>query len=182
MRLEPHPGVKVAGRRQPRSSTQDRLSASKRIGQRIRSWRLHRRSEHARSWYAIVDGNNTQIDAIRACATKYQVQVPILIDFIHVIQYLWKAAGTFFYPGDPAGRDWVKTQAEKILQGNAGDVATGIRRRATRFGYTGKEREGADTCATVRTRKSCDGVSASTPGPRGVAGLSLGLRHAVWSA
>jgi len=114
----------------------------------------HRRDpEHARSWYAIVDGNNTQIDAIRACATKYQVQVPILIDFIHVIQYLWKAAGTFFYPGDPAGRDWVKTQAEKILQGNAGDVATGIRRRATRFGYTGKEREGADTCATYLDNK-----------------------------
>jgi hypothetical protein len=109
--------------------------------------------EHARTWYAIVDGNNTQIDAIRACAQQYKVQVPILIDFIHVVQYLWKAAGTFFYPNDPAGRDWVKTQAEKILQGNAGDVATGIRRRATRFGYTGKERGGADTCATYLDNK-----------------------------
>lgn len=114
----------------------------------------HRRDpEHARSWYAIVDGNNTQIDAIRTCATKHQVTVPILIDFIHVIQYLWKAAGTFFYPNDPAGRDWVKTQAEKILHGKASDVATGIRRRTTRFGYTGKEREGADTCATYLDNK-----------------------------
>jgi hypothetical protein len=109
--------------------------------------------EHARTWYAIVDGNNAQIDAIRSCAEKYQVTVPILIDFIHVVQYLWKAAGTFFYPNDPAGRDWVKTQAEKILHGNTRDVATGIRRRATRFGYTGREREGADTCATYLDNK-----------------------------
>jgi hypothetical protein len=108
---------------------------------------------HARTWYALVDGNNTQIDAIRACAAQYQVQVPILIDFIHVVQYLWKAASTFFYPNDPAGRDWVKTQAGKILDGKASDVATGIRRRATRFGYTGKERGGADTCATYLDNK-----------------------------
>src|SRR5207249_7904351 len=60
--------------------------------------------EHSRAWYAIVDGNNAQIEAIRFCAEKYQVTVPILIDFIHVVQYLWKAAGTFFYPNDPDGR------------------------------------------------------------------------------
>jgi hypothetical protein len=114
----------------------------------------HRRDpEHARPWYAIVDGNNAQIEAIHALAEQYQVQVPILIDFIHVVQYLWKAARSFFYPDDPAGRDWVIAQAEKILHGKASDVATGIRRRATRFGYTGKEREGADTCATYLDNK-----------------------------
>ncbi len=109
--------------------------------------------EHARTWYAIVDGNTAQIEAIRSCAEKYQVTVPILIDFIHVVQYLWKAAGSFFYPNDPAGRDWVKTQAEKILQGKARDVAIGIRRRCTRFGYNPKEREGADACATYLDNK-----------------------------
>ena len=109
--------------------------------------------EHARTWYALVDGNNTQIEAIRSMAATYQVQVPILIDFIHVLGYLWKAAGSLFYPKDPAGRDWVKDQAAKILHGKAGDVATGIRRRATRFGYTPKEREGADTCATYLDNK-----------------------------
>jgi hypothetical protein len=114
----------------------------------------HRRDpEHARPWYAIVDGNNAQIEAIRALADKYQVQVPILIDFIHVIQYLWKAANSLFYPKDPAGRDWVKAQAAKILAGKARDVATGIRRRATRFGYSPKEREGADACATYLDNK-----------------------------
>lgn len=82
---------------------------------------------HARPWFAVVDGNNTQIDAITACAAWYQVRVPILIDFIHVVQYLWKAAATFFYPGDPQARDWVKAQAAKILHGSARDVRAGSR-------------------------------------------------------
>jgi hypothetical protein len=114
----------------------------------------HRRDpDHARAWFALVDGNNAQIEAITACAHDYQVEVPILIDLIHLVQYLWKAAGTFFYPGDPEAKIWVTTQTGKVLDGKSGDVVTGIRRRATRFGYNPKEREGADTCATYLENK-----------------------------
>ena len=100
-----------------------------------------------------MDGNNAQIDAINARAAEYQVDVPILIDFIHITQYLWKAAGSFFCPGDPAARAWVRAQAAKILAGKARDVWTGIRRRATSYGYSTKEREGADTCASYLENK-----------------------------
>ena len=65
---------------------------------------------HARPWFAVVDGNNAQIAAINALAAERQVKIPVLIDFIHVVQYLWKAAGSFFYPGDPAARAWVKNR------------------------------------------------------------------------
>ena len=62
----------------------------------------HRRDpHHLRPWFAVVDGNNAQIDAITACARRYQVTVPVLIDFIHVTQYLWKAAGSFSTPAIP---------------------------------------------------------------------------------
>jgi hypothetical protein len=47
-----------------------------------------------------VDGNCAQIAAITALPAERQAEVPVLIDFIHVVQYLWKAAGSFFYPGD----------------------------------------------------------------------------------
>jgi hypothetical protein len=110
--------------------------------------------DHRRPWYAVVDGNNAQIAAITKYAGNYGVQVPILIDFIHVVQYLWKAAGAFFYREDHTeARDWVKEQAAKILDGKANDVAAGIRRRASRFGYTKKERQGADECATYLDNK-----------------------------
>jgi hypothetical protein len=108
---------------------------------------------HLRPWFAVVDGNNAQLDAIAACAARYQVKVPVLIDLIHVVQYVWKAAGSFFYPGDPAARDWVRDQAAKILDGKARDVRAGIRRRATRYGYSTREREGADACASYLENK-----------------------------
>lgn len=109
--------------------------------------------DHARPWLAVVDGNNAQLAAIRSLAAKYQVKVPILIDLIHVVQYLWKAAGTFFYPGDPEARAWVRGQAAKILDGRHCDVRAGIRRRATTYGYSPAERAGADACADYLEHK-----------------------------
>ena len=114
----------------------------------------HRRDPgHQRPWFAVVDGNNHQIQTITALAAKHGVQVPILIDLIHVTQYLWKAANSFFYPGDPAARAWVKQQTAKILAGRHRDVRAGIRRRATTYGYSPAERAGADECAAYLENK-----------------------------
>ncbi|MGH3845845.1 MAG: ISKra4 family transposase [Pseudonocardiaceae bacterium] len=114
----------------------------------------HRRDpDHHRPWVALVDGNTTQIDAIGAEATRRQVSVTIVLDFIHVLEYLWKAAWSFFYPGDPDAQAWVADQATTILEGKAATVAAGIRRRATQFGYSPSERKGADQAATYLTSK-----------------------------
>lgn len=114
----------------------------------------HRRDpDHRRPWVALVDGNNTQIEHIQAEATRRQVSVTIVLDFIHVLEYLWKAAWTFFYPGDPDAEAWVADQATKILEGKSATAAAGIRRRATRFGYSPSERKGADQAATYLTNK-----------------------------
>ena len=71
----------------------------------------------------------------------------IVIDFIHVLEYCWKAAWSFFDKGEPAAEEWVADQARKILHGKARQVAAGIRRRATTYGYSTAERAGADECA-----------------------------------
>jgi hypothetical protein len=114
----------------------------------------HRRDcDHLRPWFAVVDGNNHQIQAITTLAANYQVTVPILIDLIHVTQYLWKAANSFFYPGDPEARAWVRDQTAKILDGKHRDVRAGIRRRATACGYSPAERAGADECADYLEHK-----------------------------
>jgi hypothetical protein len=104
--------------------------------------------DHERTWVALVDGNHTQIAAINAEAAARSITVPIIIDFIHVLEYVWSAAWSFFDKGDPDAEDWVTTTTRKILQGNAVQVAAGIRRRATRFGFTGTERKNADITAT----------------------------------
>jgi len=44
---------------------------------------------HARPWIALVDGDVHQIEVIRAQAGARGVTITILIDFIHVLEYLW---------------------------------------------------------------------------------------------
>ena len=72
--------------------------------------------------------------------SRRHITVPILIDFIHVLEYIWKAAWSFFEHSDPAAEEWVAGQALKILDGKAAQVAAGTRRRATAFGYSPAER------------------------------------------
>jgi hypothetical protein len=108
---------------------------------------------HERTWVALVDGNNTQIEAITTEANRRGVTVHIICDLVHVLEYLWKAAWSLFYTGDPAAETWVAEQATKLLEGKAAQVAAGIRRRATRFGYSAAERAGADACADYLSAK-----------------------------
>ena len=109
--------------------------------------------DHRRVWIALVDGNNQQIQAITAEAARRGKAVTIVIDFIHVLEYVWIAAWSFFDKGDPDVEAWVADQATKILNGRSSDVAAGIRRRATRFGYSATERKGADDAATYLDNK-----------------------------
>jgi len=108
---------------------------------------LRRDGARERTWVALVDGNNHQIDRIQTEARRRRVKVQIVVDFVHVLQYLWSAAWSFFDEGDPAAERWVKEKAREVLDGNAGIVAASIRRKATRLHLDPKQRENADTCA-----------------------------------
>ncbi|MCA1700260.1 MAG: ISKra4 family transposase [Actinobacteria bacterium] len=113
-----------------------------------------RRDPHReRDWVALVDGNNHQIERIEAEANARDAQVAILVDFVHVLEYLWKAAWSFHREGDPAAEAWVRRHAEGILQGRATTVAGNIRRQATKGGLDPPQRAGADACARYLTNK-----------------------------
>jgi hypothetical protein len=102
---------------------------------------------HERAWVALVDGNNHQIDRIKQEAKKHKVKVTILIDCVHVLEYLWSAAWCFFKEGDPAAESWVAEKALAVLEGKSGIVAAAIRRKATRLGLDPDARANADRCA-----------------------------------
>jgi len=108
---------------------------------------------HTRTWVALVDGNNHQIDRIHAEARTRKVNVPILIDFVHVLEYLWRAAWSFHAEGDPAADEWVRRHAQGVLDGGATRVAGNIRGAATRAGLEPAQRANADTCAKYLTNK-----------------------------
>jgi hypothetical protein len=110
--------------------------------------------DHARDWVALVDGNNHQIQRISAEADAREVEVTIVVDFVHVLEYLWKAAWCFHREGDPAAERWVRRHAQRILAGKATKVAGAIRRAATKAGLDAPRRAGADACAAYLTNKA----------------------------
>ena len=61
---------------------------------------------HARTWIALVDGNNQQIDEITGQARPAGITVTILIDFVHVMGYLHQAARALHEADDPAAITW----------------------------------------------------------------------------
>jgi len=109
---------------------------------------------HERRWVGLVDGNRHQIDCIEAQAEQRKVSVSIVVDLIHVLEYLWGAAWCFFAEGDTAAEDWVKDRALAVLAGNAREVATGIRRRATTARLGKPKRKKADDCARYLVNKA----------------------------
>jgi hypothetical protein len=103
---------------------------------------------HTRTWAMLVDGQPQQLAQIKKTALAYGVDDLILIlDFIHVLEYLWKAAYCFFSPGSEEAEAWVLERALNLLKGKVSDVAAGMRRSATRRNLTQRERAAVDRCA-----------------------------------
>jgi hypothetical protein len=103
--------------------------------------------QHQREWVVLVDGSLQQLEAMKAAAKKNKVSLTIVLDFIHVLEYLWKAAHCFFTPGDKEAEPWVMQRALRLLQGKVSDVAAGIRRSATLQKLSKSARENVDKCA-----------------------------------
>ncbi len=109
---------------------------------------------HERRWVALVDGNRHQIDCIEAQAADRNVSVAVVVDVIHVLEYLWGAVWCFFAEGDTAAENWVRDRALAVLEGKAREVAAGIRRRATTAALTKAKRNKADNCARYLVNKA----------------------------
>ena len=138
--------------------------------------------DHERRWVALVDGNNHQIDRIKTEAKHRGIEVTIVVDLIHVMEYLWSAAWSFFDEGDPAAERWVKDKALAVLEGKASIVAASIRRKATCLGLDTDKRAKADRCADYLHNKQpyLDYPTALTNGwPIGTGVIEGACRHLV---
>lgn len=103
--------------------------------------------ERHKRWVALVDGNLPQIEHLERLAQERGVPLVILIDFIHVAQYVWKAAGALL-PGPDWEQDfWARKRLLEILRGKAIRVAAGMRRAATIRKMSAGERKPVDECA-----------------------------------
>jgi hypothetical protein len=107
----------------------------------------HRDSAGQKQWIALVDGNLTQINHLQRLSDERNIPLLIVVDFIHVAQYVWEAALAFFPVDQPEQDRWVRAHLLEILRGKASLVAAGIRRSATRRAMAAAERQAVDACA-----------------------------------
>ena len=102
---------------------------------------------HQRTWVALIDGARHQIDCIQAEAKARRIKIALVCDFIHVLEYIWSAAWSFFPEADPDAEAWVCEKALGVLNGQACTVAAAIRRKATCLNLDPHARRNADICA-----------------------------------
>ncbi len=103
--------------------------------------------DQRRQWTIVVDGAEHQMDLIKRLIRRHGVSIIIIVDLVHVLEYVWKAAHAFFPVGSKEAEKWVSEKALEILHGNAGQVAGGMRRKATKLHLSKKKRENVDKCA-----------------------------------
>ena len=86
-----------------------------------------------------VDRHQDQLKHIWANIKRFGVEVILILDFIHVLEYLSNTCGrrrtAFIPPGSESDEAWVAERAIRILKSQASAVAGGIRRSATLRGF-----------------------------------------------
>jgi hypothetical protein len=100
---------------------------------------------HLRTWVVLVDGGEHQLELIRAEAARRAVTIHLVIDLIHVLEYIWKALWSLHETGDPA-EAWVAVKALAVLAGDSGRVSKEITAEAGAAGLSGSQRNGTDAC------------------------------------
>jgi hypothetical protein len=98
-------------------------------------------------WVVLVDGDPKQIRRIQAAAKRWNRTVTLVLDFVHVLERLWKAAYCLHAEGTPEAETWVLERLDRVLQGESSLVAAGIRRSATLRGLAPADRKPIDACA-----------------------------------
>lgn len=81
---------------------------------------VRRDPDHRRRWVVLVDGNRDQLRYIKRAARRVGVELTIVLDIIHVLEYLWKAAYAFQPAGTTEAETWVENRLLSLLNGQSG--------------------------------------------------------------
>ena len=104
---------------------------------------------HRRRWVMVIDGHEDQLRTIQRLAKHHEVALTIVVDLIHVIEYLWKAAFDLFDSQSQHNQatQWVGEHLRALLDGHARTVAANLRRQATRQQLAQNQRQAIDDAA-----------------------------------
>jgi hypothetical protein len=109
---------------------------------------LRRDPDRQRRWVVLVDGNPEQLKRVQRAARKVGAEVTIVLDIVHVLEYLWRAAYAFHAPGTEEAETWVRHRLLALLSGrSAGEVAKSLRGMIERHALDAKAAAPVIRCA-----------------------------------
>src|SRR5580692_11098915 len=98
-----------------------------------------------------------------------KLKVPLILDLMHALEKLWKAAYVFHPEGSLEADLWVLDRTLRILSGDVGQVVKGLRQSITKRGLSGPKRKTLNAVANYlcnATDPTCAITSTSpTAGP-----------------
>lgn len=107
--------------------------------------------KHLRPWVVLVDGARHQLDLIAAETVRRGVTIHVLLDFVHVAEYVWAAGHAFHKPGTTEAEAWAADHLTAILAGHAARVAAEMTAQAEREHLSASRREAVDACERYLT-------------------------------
>ncbi len=118
---------------------------------------LRRDPENKRRWVVLVDGDPKQLRAVKAELRRARVKATILLDVVHVLEYVWKAARALFGESNAEAEDWVGNRLLALLSGRSGgDVAQTIR------WWSARRKKGLDDAGLAAIEVACDYLADRT--------------------
>jgi hypothetical protein len=81
---------------------------------------LRQDPEKVRRWVVLVDGEPKQLRAVKDEARRAGVQVTLILDVVHVMEYVWKAARALFGASTPDAEKWVTRRLLELFTGKTG--------------------------------------------------------------
>ena len=142
------PGPKAVNRQVDASIVDSTAPMTRRMFDRAQQ----RDPTHLRRWIVLVDGNNHQIDRINAEAHAHGVRINLILDFIHVLEYLWKAAEDL-HPTQSGRAAFVARTARDLLEHHPARVIADLRSQYDTVTATGNSAPGLKRCIDYLTAK-----------------------------
>jgi hypothetical protein len=93
-----------------------------------------------RDLVVLVDGQDWQLEHVKEQLLAHRLEGHIVLDIIHVIEYLWKASRCFYGEASREGEAWVSEQLYRILQSETQTVVRGLRRKVAHAGLDEEKR------------------------------------------
>lgn len=110
-----------------------------------------RDAKHCKEWVVLVDGQGHQLNEIKRIAKQRGFALTIILDIVHVIEYLWDAAHILFEESSSSAEDWVSNKLFDVLNGQGRKVAGSIRMSAAKRDLSDKQHKLAETSANYLT-------------------------------